>query len=169
MMKTLDLQARKSGLISGLRDVRKRILALASSLSLNEQDEIYLGTWSCRDMLAHLAGWDETNKRAASEILEGTLPSFYEHSGKDWAEYNAKLVGEYGRDDFHELLSLVRETHRSMLSFIEDIPASGIWEDRGIRAKGWKVTIGRLLEVEKQDEEEHYSQLKEFIEQAVKS
>jgi hypothetical protein len=169
MKKAANLDHRKAELISGLRDVRARILALASSIPESQQDEIDLGFWSCRDMLSNLAGWDETNIRASNEILERTPPSFYGHSGKDWAEYNANLVSEYAREIFQELLSLVRETHQNMLSIIQDISEGEIWADRGIRAKGWKVTIGRLLDVEKEDEEEHYSQLEEFIWECVKS
>ena len=164
-----DYEMRKSELISGMRDVRERILALASSLPENQQDEICVGKWSSREMLAHLAGWDETNIQATNEILAGNLPSFYKHSDKDWATYNAKLVSEYNRDQFEELLSLVRETHKNLLALISDLPANEIWEDRGIRARGWIVTIGRLLEVETEDEEEHYSQLKQFLEAGVES
>lgn len=167
--KSSSHEERKDELIAGLRDVRERILTLAASLSENQRNEIYVGTWSSREMLAHLAGWDETNIRAASEILAGTLPSFFEQSDKDWATYNAKLVAEYNRDEFEDLVSLIKETHRNLLALIDDLPVSEIWKDRGIRAKGWKVTIGHLLEVEMEDEEEHYSQLKKFVEAGVKS
>ena len=160
---------RKVELISGLRDVRERILALAASLQPGQRDEIYLGTWSPREMLAHLAGWDETNFNAANEILSGELPGFYGHFDRDWATYNARLVNEHAIDDFEDLLSSVRGTQKKLLDLIEDIPADDLWKDRGIRAKRWKVTIGSLLEVELQDEEQHYSQLKHFIEGGLKS
>lgn len=54
-------EAQKSELISGLRDVRERILNLALSIEPEKQGVAYLGAWSAREMLAHLAGWDETN------------------------------------------------------------------------------------------------------------
>lgn len=164
-----DLEKRKADLISGLRVVRERILALAATLKPDQHDEIYLGTWSSREMLAHLAGWLETNVQAASEILAGNLPGYYEYADKDWASYNALLVDEYAREDFEELLLLFREAHNRFLGIVEGIPAPDLWMDRGIRARGRKVTIGRLLEAELQDEEEHYIQLKQFIESGVKS
>ena len=164
-----DLEKKKAGLISGLRDGRERILALAAALKPDQRDEIYLGTWSSREMLAHLAGWLETNVQATNEILAGEVPGFYEYADKDWASYNALLVDEYAQDDFEELLLVFRETHNRFLEIVEGIPASDLWKDRGIRARGRKVTIGRLLEAELQDEEEHYFQLKQFIESGVKS
>jgi hypothetical protein len=87
-------------------------------------------------MLAHLAGWDDTNIEAAKELLVGELPTFYEHSDKDWASYNAKLVAEYRRDEYEDLFLSVRSTHSNLIALIEDLPAGDLWMDRGIRARG---------------------------------
>jgi hypothetical protein len=164
-----DFEKRKADTISGLRDARERILALAAILKHDQRDEIYLGTWSAREVLAHLAGWLETNVQATNEILAGEVPSFYEYADKDWASYNALLVSKYALDDFEELLLVFRETHNRFLGIVEGIPATDLWMDRGIHTRGSKVTIGRLLEAELQDEEEHYLQLRQFIESGVKS
>ena len=40
---------------------RRKILDAASSPSPEQQDEVFLGIWSVKDPLAHLAGWDVTN------------------------------------------------------------------------------------------------------------
>lgn len=168
-MRGIDDSIRKSELMKRLQDVRERILELASSMEPQQHDEVYLGTWSARDMLAHLAGWDETNISAAGEILSGDIPSFYEHFDKGWAGYNSRLVSQYSRSDFSELLSLIKTTHSRLLQAIDEIPAPDLWQDRGIRARGWKVTIGRLLEAELKDEEEHHTQLRQFLEDGLKS
>jgi len=167
MMSNSTILDQKIKLIAGLKDVREKILNLAIRMNPEIQKAVYLGTWSVREMLAHLAGWDETNIRAVDEILRGELPSFYELSDKDWASYNAKLVSEYTRENYPDLISLVRTTHARLIEKIEDISADELWRDRGIRAKGWKVTIGRLLEAELEDEEEHYTQLNAFIKDGV--
>ena len=70
---------------------------------------------------------------------------------------NALLVGQYYREDFAELLALVRETHGKLLAHIDGIAAEALWEDRDVRARGWKVTVGRLLEAERRDEEAHHA------------
>ena len=156
--------SQKSELLCGLKDVRERILTLVLSLEPEKQEVAYLGSWSAREMLAHLAGWDETNVCAAEEILADERPGFYEFIDNDWSSYNAMLVEDYSRDDFEDLISLVQQTHTRLLDEVTAIPAEEIWKDRGILARGWKVTIGRLLNAELQDEEEHYWQLKEFVE-----
>jgi hypothetical protein len=168
-IKNLMDEEKKAKLLSGLVDTRKKILALVSSLSPEDQNRPFLGSWSAKDLLAHLAGWDETNLKAAKEILENELPSFYADHDRDWATYNAKLVAEFGIENYEEQLNLARETQARLLEFLKELPADELWVDRGIRARGWKVTIGRLLEAEMSDEEEHLEQLNRFMENGATS
>lgn len=42
-------------------ETRRNSLDAASSPSPERQDEVFLGIWSVKDLLAHLAGWDVTN------------------------------------------------------------------------------------------------------------
>ena len=160
---TLSHEEKKARLLNSLLNVRGRILAKASKLSSDYEDEVFLGTWSIKDLLAHLAGWDVTNLEAARDILKGELPGFYAHHDHDWSSYNAQLVEQYKRDDFQELMAKVRETHKELIQFLESLPASEIYKDRGIRIRGYKVILVRLLQVEKDDEEIHFNEIREFI------
>jgi hypothetical protein len=162
--KKRNAEEKKEQLLSDLIDVRRRIMLEASALPSQTADEIFLGSWSVKDLIAHLAGWDVTNLEAAKEILKGELPSFYAYHDRDWAYYNALLVAKYKRDDYQDLLFLVEQTHRQLIHFLEEIPASEFFEDRGIRFKGYKVILSRLLDVEKKDEEIHLQQIEEFVE-----
>jgi len=40
---------------------RRKILDAASAPSPEQRDEVFLGIWSVKDLLAHLAGWNVTN------------------------------------------------------------------------------------------------------------
>lgn len=162
-------EVRKAELLVGLRDVRERILSLTASLPAAKQEEVFLGSWSSRELLAHLAGWDETTIRAADEILLGQRPSFYEYFDEDWSTYNAQLASEYNREDFAELLALARKTHGKLLAHVDGIAAEAFWADWGIRVQGWPVTVGGLLEAERQSEDVHFEQLRRFIDAGLKS
>ena len=146
-------QAKKDEVISGLVDARRRILDVTSSLPPDKQDEIFLGTWSAKDLLAHLAGWDYTNLGAVKEILAGQRQSFRAHYDRDWASYNARLVAKYGREDFDEIIDLAEESHGELIDSL-----------RAVRADEYvkKRTIVTLLEAEVKDERVHHQQLKEF-------
>lgn len=157
-------QAKKDEIVAALIQARRRILDLAHTLPPEKQDQVFLGVWSVKDLLAHLIGWDYTNVEATKSILAGQLPEFYSHHDRDWQTYNASLVEQYKKDDFVELLYAVETSQRALMGLLATVPAEEFDKDRGVRFKRYKVTIARLLQAEADDEEEHYGQIKEFAE-----
>lgn len=155
-------QISKDQIISGLIDTRNRILSAASELSPVEQDQVFLGIWSVKDLLAHLIGWDYANLEASQAVLEGELPGFYAYKDRDWTSYNARLVAEHRREEIEELLFSVEASHRKLINFLQSIPAEEFDRDRNVRFRRYKVTISRLLQAEMKDEERHYQQIKAF-------
>jgi len=155
-------EKKKAKVIADLVKARKKILATASLLSSDQWAVVFLGVWSPQDLLAHLVGWDRTNLKAAKELLAGQLPSFYAYHDHDWQTYNARLVKKYGKSGFVELISLAAQTHQKLVDFLVKIPAEEFDQDQRVRFKGYKVTIGRLLQAETRDEQTHYTQIKEL-------
>jgi hypothetical protein len=152
-------QEKKDKIIAALVEARRSILDEAAALPPKRQDEVFLGTWSIKDLLAHLVGWDYTNIEATSELLSGKLPSFYKYRDPDWRTYNARLVAQYKCDDFSELLSSIEESHRKLIAFLQAVPAEEFEKDQRVHFKGYKVTIARLLEGEATDERLHHEQI----------
>jgi hypothetical protein len=155
-------QAKKDQIIAGLIEARRAILDAAASLSIEQQDQVFLGTWSAKDVLAHLAGWDWTNLEAAQQVLTGQLPAFYAHHSRDWQTYNAHLVAQHKRGDWAEVVAVVEDSHRKLIDFLQTIPAEELDRDRGVRYPGYRVTIARLLQAETDDEKRHAVQIREF-------
>jgi hypothetical protein len=155
-------QAKKDEIITELVKARKRILDAASSLPPEKQDVIFLGVWSVKDLLAHLVGWDFTNLEAAKALLSGQLPDFYSHYDRDWKTYNARLVAEYKRDDFAELLASVEDSLQQLVAFLGTVPAEEFDRDSGVRYKHYKITIARLLQADIKDVKTHHKQIEEF-------
>lgn len=155
-------QAKKDKIISGLVAARRRILDAASSLPRAQQDEVFLGIWSVKDLLAHLVGWDFANIEAAQALLAGRTPAFYSHYDRDWKTFNARLVAEYKKDNFADFLSSVEDSHQKLIDFLKTIPAEEFDRDRGVRFKGYKITIANILETEIRDEGEHHRQLRDW-------
>jgi hypothetical protein len=160
--RTTQSQTRKEEIISALVETRQRILDEASSLPPAKQDLVFLGVWTIKDLLAHLAGWDCTNLEAAQSILRGELPEFYDHIDPGWKTYNARLVAEHKIDDFEALISSVAASQQALTTFLETIFAEEFDRDRGLRYKRYKVTIARLLQAEARDEKTHLEQIEEF-------
>jgi hypothetical protein len=156
-------QAGKDEIISSLIQARRKILDQAYRLPPEKRDEVFLGVWSIKDLLAHLVGWDYTNMDAVKSVLEGELPQFYAHRDRDWATYNAFLVKKHKTKKYAELLYSVETSHRALMNFLATVPAEEFERDQGVRYKRYKVTIARLLQSEAKDEVEHARQIEEFV------
>ena len=157
-------QTRKDEIIAALIQARRRILDLAYTLPPERRDEVFLGVWSVKDLLAHLIGWDYANRDAVKSVLEGELPQFYAHHDRDWATYNALLVERHKTEEYTELLYSVETSHRALMNLLATVPADEFERDHGVRYKRYKVTIARLLQSEAEDEEEHARQIEAFVE-----
>jgi hypothetical protein len=158
---------KKQQVIAGLVDARSKILASVAALPPAQQDVVFLGEWSVKDLLAHLIGWDFANLEATKEVLAGKLPSFYAHHDHDWRTYNARLVAEHKREDFAALLEAVEDSHRQLEEYLRTVPAEEFGKDRGLRFRGWRVTITALLKAETSDERKHHEQIEEFRRRAA--
>jgi hypothetical protein len=155
-------ETKKTEVIQGMLAVRGEILAAAASLPPEKQAQVFLGTWTIFDLLAHLAGWDDANLEAAQAVLEARLPAFYADYDRDWQRCNALLVEQYRRDGFASQLALVRQSHRALLAHLETVSPSDFVKDTGVRFHGWRVTIEKLLCAETSDEKKHLEQITVF-------
>jgi hypothetical protein len=156
-------QARKEKVLADLQETRVQILQKAAALPTQKQDEPFLGIWSVKDLLAHLTGWDFTNIEAVEAVLVGRLPAFYFHRDPDWRTYNSMLVNKYKRDSLTEMIELTRDTQYQLFDFLQAIPSESFGRDFGVRYRGYKVTIQRLLEAENKDEQIHLQQIGDFL------
>ena len=154
---------RKEKVVSNLIKARQNVLAEASKRSAAEQGQVFLGIWSIRDLVAHLIGWDKTNLEAAKSVLKGQVPSFYEHRDPDWRTYNAMLVRKHKKGSTQELIAAAKRSQEKLLKFLQTIPPEQFNKDFGVRFRGYKVTIQRLLEAETEDEQTHARQITDFF------
>lgn len=160
---TLKAKTSKEAIPSALVSVRQNILTESSALSKGDQDRIFLGVWSIKDLLAHLAGWDFTNARAVKSVLAGKVPSFYKYHDRDWQTYNARLVKKYREDSFSDQLAAVEVSQKKLIAYLQSVPPEYFKKDFGVRFRGYKVTIQRLLEAELKDEQVHFQQIVDFF------
>jgi len=165
-MTTKSQILRKDQILATLVETRQNLLAEASKLSDAERDQVFLGIWSVKDLLAHLIGWDHTNLEAVKRVLEGRLPSFYEYRDHDWRTYNAMLVKKYKKDPFKELLEAVKDSQEKLIAFLQTIPPEYFNKDFGVRFRGYKVTIQRLLEADIKDVQTHCKQITDYFKES---
>ena len=155
-------EEKKARSLQTLRDERLAMLVLAAAVPTESTDTTFLGEWSAKDMIAHLIGWDYANIEAVHAILNDRLPAFYAYHDHDWRSFNAELVGLYRLEDYDALLQAARESNQMLYDVLLTVPAGEFERDHGVRFRGYKVTIARLLAAESDDEQIHAQQLREF-------
>ena len=152
----------KTELINSLAGIRACLLATAASIPEDQRYTPFLGDWSLMELLAHIAGWDVTYLQAVKDIQAGNMPKFYSQYDAEWRKYNASLVDHYRKENFDEQLELVKNTHKELLQFLQDLPEGEFERDHGLRNGRSKVTIARLLESEIEDEQTHCMDIEDF-------
>lgn len=161
MRSTVD--EKKRSLLSEFSEWRKCVLDTAALIPSEYHDQPLLGVWSIKDLLAHLIGWDYSNIEAVKAVIEGKLPEFYRYIDKDWRSYNARLVGLYKKETVPELIQDAYVSHHALNAQVVDIPAKEFFGDKGVRYRGYKVTIARLIEADIKDAKIHSEQIRDFL------
>jgi len=165
MSKRIDPESRKAQLLDDVARARAAILDAVNSLPADKRRDVFLGIWSSCELVAHLSGWDYANIQAVADIQADRLPQFYAHHDRDWRTYNAHLVNEYSKESWDELMAAVAESHERLMAVVRSLPADEFYRDRGIRFRGYKVMIGRLLEADAKDCMTHAAQVLAFRDQ----
>jgi hypothetical protein len=95
--------------------------------------------------------------------MSGKLPGFYDHHDRDWRTYNAMLVSKYKRGSINEQIDLLQSSQHKLIEFLETIPPEAFNKDFGVRFRGYKVTVQRLLEADTKDVQMHCKQITDFF------
>lgn len=162
-MRAATAQRHKDELLIALRQVRRELLAVASSIPAAKQETPFLGVWSVNDLVAHLAGWDYANLAAIDAVLAGRLPYFYDRFDSDWRTFNAELVARHKRVSLAETIAEAVTSHEALLATLSITTADAIMRDHGVRSpRGRRVTIAMLITAETRDEQGHLAQLRAF-------
>lgn len=128
------------------------------------RDEVFLGVWSTRDLLAHLVGWDYANIDSVNDIRAGQSPRVFQYWNPDWRSFNAKLVKQYKHADWREMRKAIRLSHRALIVMLEKVPAGDFEKDFGVRSpRGRTITIAGHLQAEIDDEQKHCLQLQDWL------
>ncbi|MFM8320879.1 MAG: DinB family protein [Chloroflexota bacterium] len=155
------LSTHKNDVIAGLIAARQRILDLALKTPPRRVEQVFLGEWSLKDLLAHLAGWDQTNEGAARALLNGERPAVLDRHDEDWCSYNADLVARFGQGTFEEVLDRMRAAHKSLIGFLGTIEQDDF---KRITPTGkTRPSLSALLNNEIRDEWTHAGQIREFL------
>ncbi len=158
-----DRQADKAALLKTFTENRLAILEVASAWPPERAGEIFLGEWSLLDLLAHMTGWHNAYLEAFDALRNGRLPEFYAHKDADWRSFNAHLVKQYRRPTFAEQIVLFNEAFGKLAQVLSEMSADEFFRESGVRYRGYRVTVARLVEGELKDERVHLEQMRKHL------
>jgi len=158
-----DYLVDKAFLLNAFNENRAVLLTCAHTWPPDKVESLFLDKWCLLDLLAHLSGWDEANREAVTAVQAGRLPEFYAHKDHDWGSFNAMHVRMYRRPTQAAQIVETERTLGSLMDTLEALDAEAFYRDYGVRYKGWKVIIARLVKSELQDERIHLEQMKAWL------
>ena len=107
---------------------------------LNEQHmtEVWLGTWSVRDIVAHITGWHREMVPALERIARGERPVPAGVSYEDVDGWNAKFAAAKRDMAVADVLQEFDESHEAFMHAAAQVP-----DDRFVEGKtAWKIVDG---------------------------
>jgi hypothetical protein len=139
----------KAQLIQRFNQARDDVRALLPNIDIHMQ--IYPG-WTIKEVLAHLAGWDDATILALEAFVTGDPPPTPAVRGFDF--YNAQTVAERATLNYEQIVrewELVRE---HLLPILDNIPDEKL-SATIVSPWGPHVTIADLIAIMSEHEEEH--------------
>jgi hypothetical protein len=122
-----------------LRRIEARWQALLASYAGLSDAELtesgVTGTWSVRDIIAHVTVWEEEALAHLPEILAGRTPPRYSvtHGGID--AFNARMTERDRGLSLADVLRRRDDTHRRLIAFVESLPLAAIAGDTRVRRR----------------------------------
>ena len=93
------------------------------------------GTWSVKDIIAHVTAWEEEALAHLPLILAGGKPPRYSVTHGGINAFNAQMTQRNRDVPLFEVMRRQDETHRRLLSFIQGVPEETLATDTRFRRR----------------------------------
>ena len=91
-------------------------------LNESQMSEVWLGTWSVKDIVAHIAGWHEEMGPALERLSRGERPIREGVSYDDVDAWNARFAATAKGREITDLLLELDRTHEDFMLAADHIP-----------------------------------------------
>ncbi len=138
---------------------RSRI-AMQRAVSSVEADRELCPGWTVREMLAHIAGWDEVGTRTVRAHAASTAPEPLEIRSID--AYNDILIAKSEALSHDEVIQYWRKARRELVDALDAMPLERFREQAEF-PWGEKGNITRLVSILAEHEMEHAHEILEMV------
>jgi len=123
-----DARLDKSALLANIRASSDRFharLAPLSEVQLTTPGAV--GTWSIKDLIAHLTGWHEIGVERYQAVAEGRV--IPEEPEEDVDQVNAALIAPYSEQSLAQVLAAFRALSQQVTTIIESLSEADLFEE----------------------------------------
>jgi uncharacterized protein YdhG (YjbR/CyaY superfamily) len=134
--RTREAAANRSRLLKQMETRWRDLLASYANMSGADMTEPGVtGTWSVKDIIAHVTVWEEEARKHLPVILAGGRPPRYSvtHGGID--AFNAQMTQRNRDLPLAAVLRQRDDTHRRLVAFVERVPESECGGDTRFRRR----------------------------------
>jgi hypothetical protein len=128
-------------------------------VDLDTQLEIY-PEWTIKELLAHLAGWDDATILALQAHSRGETPPMLAMRGITF--YNAQTVGERANLNLSQIIREWEMVREQLLAILTDLPDEKL-NDTIVSPWGQPLTVAELVKIMADHEEEHAEAIQELV------
>ena len=144
-------------LISDLENSRTELLSVIDRVPENKRNTWFLGTWSLKDIVAHLTGWSEHQIATLKSISMGEIPLRPTNSKDFNASSTKSKENQSWEQTYTEFIKSSSELISEYKKLPEDFWDKQIWPDRSMTPKEYiKLEITHYFK-------EHLPQIKKFL------
>lgn len=144
-------------ILDGGHDAIRRLLARLSDEQIEAPATIGGGDWSAKDLVGHLATWEELAVRAIDQFRRGEVPSVERPDGVFAApatgrldEFNARTVEEKRAWPLAQVLRDADDVHTELVKEIRSMPdhewrAKAFYDSPNDRRRRLSTLVGAIL------------------------
>ncbi len=151
----------KAELIAQLDEARaemRRLLADIEAAHIDHQ-ELY-PTWTIKELLSHITGWDDASIDSMRAVMAGETPLTPAQRGIN--PYNASTVSERESLSLEQVIAEWEHTREDFKQAIRDLPQS-LFDKPFVFAWGQNGTVSELVAVFSEHEKEHAEEIREKV------
>jgi hypothetical protein len=148
---------------SYLHHAYQHFTKVIDSLS-NEKFLSSMNGWAPRDVVAHLIGWNSLMIEAASSILAGNPPAYYDDAPNDYSNINTSFTTKHSSRSKQELLAELQSSLESLAKFIDGLSIEELTEAHGvIHPSGDPATIAEIIASLAEDYQDHSREIEDWL------
>ena len=136
-----------------------RARLLTQVLCLDETalcEQPVVGTWTIKDLLAHIAVWDRWELSAMRSLLAGEMPD--RTTTEDLDAFNQTTAAAWRERTLNQVVTELEEARAAWLAWLQSVPDDAFFCSRFIGQDNWHFP--GCVEIQRQHDEEHGGQIK---------